>query len=405
MSHAGPRVHLAPSRARPLEGRHPWLFSGAVARVEGRPSDGEPVEVRAADGALVGRGLFNAESQIRVRLYSWGPDAAPLDAGFWRSRVEAAVAAREPHGLLAPEGACRVVFSEADGLSGLTADRFSDWLAVQFTSRSLWAHRDLLLDALEASLARRGIEVRGMVLRTEKGILEQEGLELRDGPLRGAEPDGPVSYDENGLSWKVDLRTGQKTGAYLDQRDNRARVAPLARGLRVADVCCYTGGFTLPMLRAGAASVTGVDVSRSALELARENARRNGLSDEALDFQRHDAFRWLEGERQAGRSYEMIVLDPPRFARSSRGVRQALSGYGWLNEGAVRVLEPGGVLVTCSCTGRVTLSDLVQVLAGVEERTGRRIRITEARGQPADHPVAPTCPETSYLKCLVCRVE
>lgn len=376
-----------------------------MARVEGTPDEGEPVDVLTSDGALVGRGLFNAESQIRVRLYSWGDDAEPLDEAFWRARVDAAVGARAAHGLLDPGGASRVVFSEADGLSGLTADRFGAWLAVQFTSRALWAHRDRLLEALDAALARHGVGVRGVVLRTEKGILEQEGLELRDGPLRGDEPTGPVAYEENGLTWSVDLRTGQKTGAYLDQRENRARVAPLARGLSVADVCCYTGGFALPMLRQGARSVVGVDVSAAALELAHENARRNGLADERLRFVKSDAFRWLEGERQAGRAYDMIVLDPPRFARSSRGVRQALGGYGRLNELAVHVLQPGGTLVTCSCTGRVSLADFVQVIAGVEERTGRRIRVTEVRGQPADHPVAPTCPETAYLKCLVCHVE
>lgn len=400
-----PRVHLAPDRARPLVGRHPWVFSGAVARVEGRPDHGEPVDVVAADGSLVGRGLFNEASQIRVRLYSWGDDAERLEAAFWRTRIDAAVAARRARGLLAPGGACRVVFSESDGLSGLTADRFGAWLSVQFTSRALWAHREVLLDALDEALGRHGVAPKGVVLRTEKGILEQEGLELSDGPLRGDVPHEPVTYQENGLSWSVDLRTGQKTGAYLDQRDNRARVAPLARERRVADVCCYTGGFTLPMLREGARSVVGVDVSAGALELAEANAERNGLAGPRLRFEKSDAFRWLEGEQRAGRAYDMIVLDPPRFARSTRGVRQALAGYGRLNELAVRVLGPGGTLVTCSCTGRVSLSDFVQVLAGVEERTGRRIRIDEVRGQPSDHPVSPTCPETAYLKCLVCSVE
>jgi 23S rRNA (cytosine1962-C5)-methyltransferase len=398
-----PRVFLAPGRERPFEGRHPWVFSGSVGRVEGAPADGDAVELLAHDGRFVGRGLFNARSQIRVRLYSWTPGVA-LDDAFWASRVREAVSVRRELGLLDPAGGSRVVFSEADGLSGLTVDRYGRWLAVQFTSLALWARREPLLDALAAALDRQpGIE--GMVLRTEKGILEEEGLELSDGPLRGADPTGPVEIVENGIRYAVELRTGQKTGAYLDQRENHARAAALAPGRTVADVCCYTGGFTLPMLAAGAASVVGVDVSATALELARDNARRNGLDGERVRWVTSDAFEFLRGEVDGGRRYDMIVLDPPRFARSSRGVPQALRGYSGLNELAVEALVPGGLLVTCSCTGRVSRAQFLAVLGGVEERTGRRIRVLESRGQPADHPVSPTCPETAYLKCLVCRVD
>jgi 23S rRNA (cytosine1962-C5)-methyltransferase len=228
---------------------------------------------------------------------------------------------------------------------------------------------------------------------------------VADGTLRGEEPSGPVEIVENGLRFHVDLSTGQKTGTYLDQRDNRARAASLARGRHVADVFCYTGGFTLPLLAAGARSVVGVDVSVHALELASANLALNGLDDGRARLVASDAFRWLEGEREAGRRYDLVVLDPPRFARSARGVPQALRGYARLNELAVHALVPGGLLVTCSCTGRVTREQLVGVLGAVEERTGRRMRILESRGQPPDHPVSPTCPETAYLKCLVCHVE
>jgi 23S rRNA (cytosine1962-C5)-methyltransferase len=400
-----PRIYLAKERARALQGRHPWVFSGSVARVTREPAHGETVEVVTHDGHFVARGLFNAHSQIRVRLYTWSEQDAELDGDFWTRRINEAVSARAALGFLKPDEACRLVFSEADGLSGLTVDRYGAWLSVQFTSRALWAHREVLLDALDAALSGHDLHVLGSVLRTEKGILEQEGLDVSDGPLRGVPPPGPVPYLENGLVFSADLRTGQKTGAYLDQRENRARAAILARNRRVADVCCYAGGFTLPMLAAGARSVTAVDVSEGALEMARANAERNGLDDGRVRFEASDAFRWLEREAEAFRTYDMVVLDPPRFARSSRGVPQALKGYGRLNELAVRVLEPGGTLVTCSCTGRVGRDQFVQVLAGVEERTGRRIRILASHGQPADHPVSPTCPETAYLECLVCRVE
>lgn len=398
---------LARGRDRPARGRHPWVFSGAVETTPADLAPADEVEVRAADGSFVAVGLYNPASQIRVRLYAWRSDER-LDETFWRARVFEAVEHRAALGLLDPNGACRLVFSEGDGLSGLTVDRYGRVLAVQFTSLALWHRRDVLLQALRDALAPHG-GVDGAVLRTEKGILEEEGLEVADQPLFGTIPDAPLEIVENGLRFGVDLRTGQKTGAYLDQRDNRQFVAPLGVGRRVADVCCYTGGFALRLLAAGAKSVSGVDVSAGALERARDNAVRNDLGPALADgrwtLERGDAFKWLEARRDAGDRFGMIVVDPPRFARSTRGVPQALRGYSSLNELAVECLEPGGVLVTCSCTGRVSRDQFVGVLAGVEERTGRRIRLLASRGQPPDHPVSPTCPETAYLKCLVARVD
>ena len=399
MTGALPQVVLAPGRDRPARGRHPWVFSGAISRVEGEPRDGDEVDVVAADGTFVARGLYNAQSQIRVRLYTW--DAAErIDERFFAERIDRALAVRRSLGLMAPEGGCRLIFSEGDGLSGLVVDRYRDLLSVQLTSLALATRRDLLLDLLEERL-----RPRGFLLRTEKGVLEEEGLEARDGVLRGEAPEEPLPVVENGLSFLVDLRTGQKTGYFLDQRDNRVAVAALAGGRRVADVFCYTGGFTLPCLRAGAASVVGVDVSAHALELAAANARANGLDDGRVHFEASDAFKWLEARAAAGERFDMVILDPPRFARSSRGVSGALRGYRRLNELAVRCLVPGGVLVTCSCTGRVSREQFTGVLADVETLTGRRIRIVESRGQAGDHPVSPTCPETAYLKCVVCDVE
>jgi 23S rRNA (cytosine1962-C5)-methyltransferase len=395
-----PRVLLEPARERPLLGRHPWVFSGAVRRVEGRPEDGGEVVVLASDGSFVARGLYNSRSQIRVRLYSW-TEEEPLDTDFFRRRLAEAVAQRARMGLLDGErSACRLVFSEGDGLSGLVVDRYAGWLAVQLTSFALAKRMDVLLDALHAELAPRGV-----YLRTEKGILEEEGLELSDGLLRGEEPEDVIPVDESGTTYLVDLRIGQKTGFFLDHRLNRARAASFAEGRRVADLFCYTGGFTLPLLRGGASSVVGVDMSAPALELARKNLNANRLDDGRGTFVRSDVFRWLESSADAGDRFDMIVLDPPRFARSGRGVAQALKGYAGLNELAVRCLVPGGILVTCSCTGRVSRDAFVSVLGAVEARTGRRIRILESRGQPADHPVSPTCPETEYLKCLICSVE
>jgi 23S rRNA (cytosine1962-C5)-methyltransferase len=391
------RVHLAPGRDGPVRGGHPWLFSGAVASVSGNPEDGDEVEVLGADGSFVARGLYNSRSQIRVRLYAWEPVA--LDDAWFARRIADAVRLRtDVLGLGDTEGACRLVFSEGDGLSGLTADRYGSWLSVQLTSLALARRGDALVDALCAAAPCAGV-----VVRTEKGVLQEEGLELRDGVLRGTLPDEPVTVREGALVFEVDLRTGQKTGFYLDQRENRARAAAYAPGRTVADVCCYSGGFGVALAAAGAERVVGVDTSRGALELARRNADRNGVAGR-IDLVRADAFGWLEAEGAAGRRYGMIVLDPPRFARTRRGVPQAIRAYERLNALALRCLEADGVLVTCSCSGRVTMGDFARAVAAAAVAAGRRVQVLERGGQAADHPVATTCPESEYLKCLVCRV-
>lgn len=392
-----PRVVLASGREPPLAGGHPWVFSGAIAATQGTPEDGSEVDVLASDGSFVARGLYNGRSQIRVRLYSWSD--VDLDEGFFSDRIAEAVRLREDVlGLGDGAGACRLVFSEGDGLSGLTVDRYGSHLSVQFTSLALALRRDALVEAL---LAHTG--ARSVVLRTEKGILEEEGLELRDGPLAGAVPEQPIEIVDAGLRFAVDLRTGHKTGFYLDQRDNRLRAAAYARGRTVADVCCYTGGFSIAVAAAGAAAVTGVDASESALALAGQNAERNGVAGRTT-FVRADAFRWLEAQAAEGRRYGMVVLDPPRFARTRKGVRQALRAYERLNRLALAVLEQGGILVTCSCSGRVSADDFLSAVGRAAGAEGRAVRILEKRGQAADHPVSATCPETSYLKCLVCAV-
>jgi 23S rRNA (cytosine1962-C5)-methyltransferase len=396
---ARPRVVLAPGRDGPIVARHPWVFSGAIARVEGEPQIGTEVEVVDSGGTTIARGLWNPDSQIRVRCYAWNRFQR-VDDALLTVRVGAAIALRERLGLMDPLGACRVIFSEGDGLSGLVVDRFGEYASVQFTSAALWAHRETIVAALRTHL-----KPRGMVLRTEKGILEEEGLEISDGPFDGELPDGPVEIRENGFWYSVDLRTGQKTGYYLDQRDNRARAERYAGGRRVADICSYSGGFSLPMLRAGATSLTMVDISASALELAERNLHRNDLLDDRVEIVKADAPKWMAEAFEEGRRYEMVVLDPPRFARSSRGVKGALKGYANWNEAAVRLIEPNGILMTHSCTGRVSREAFLQTLSEVERRTGRRVRVLEMHGQPADHPVAPTCPETEYLKCVVCTVE
>jgi 23S rRNA (cytosine1962-C5)-methyltransferase len=362
--------------------------------VEGEPADGDEVDLYSHGGNFVARGLYNSRSKIRVRLYTWSPDTR-LDGDFFRRRIGAAVHLRDHVLGLAGSGrACRLIFSEGDGLSGCTVDQYDRWLVVQFTSLGLALRRQLVAELLVERLHPEGI-----YLRTERGIGQLEGLELQDGPLWGAMPPGPIMVEETGLRLLVNIAEGQKTGFYLDQRDNRQAVARLARGRRMLDAFCYTGGFGLHAARAGAAAVTGVDVSEPALELARENARLNGLGN--CTFVRGEVFEHLRALREAGEKFGLIVLDPSKFARSRNALDDALRGYRRLQTLALHVLEPDGILVTCCCSGLITMNMVEELLAQLAAEERRDIQILERRGQAPDHPVAASCPESSYLKCLI----
>jgi 23S rRNA (cytosine1962-C5)-methyltransferase len=291
------------------------------------------------------------------------------------------------------------VSSEGDGLSGLTVDRYDGWLVVQFTSLALYERREALIRLL---MEKTGAA--GALARAERGISEQEGLHLSDGPLAGTLPEAeaPAEVVEHGLTYLVDVRAGQKTGFYLDQRDNRRAVAGYCRGRRVLDLFCYTGGFALNALRHGDASSTlGIDSSATAIELARRNAVANHLGK--ARFEAADVFDTLETLRARDERFGVVICDPPKFARTARGVEDALKGYLRLGRAALDVLEPDGVLVACSCSGLVDRSLFADVIGQVAELSGRPIQILEQRGQAADHPVSASCLETEYLKCFICR--
>jgi 23S rRNA (cytosine1962-C5)-methyltransferase len=390
------RVVLLPRRARPFYGRHPWVYAGAVAAVEGDPADGDEVDVVSHTGNFVARGLFNGHSKIRVRLYTWEP-GTDLDRAFFRDRLEGALRLRTLLGLDGPGRGCRLVFSEADGLSGLTVDRYDRWLAVQFTGLGLARRRELLIELLTELVRPEGI-----YLRTERGVGQLEGLELQDGLIWGQAPPGPVRIDEGGVGFLVNLAEGQKTGFYLDQRDNRQAVARLAAGRRILDAFCYTGGFGLHAARAGARAVLGVDQSEAALALARQNAQLNGLENVA--FVRGDVFDQLDALVARGERFGLVVLDPPKFARARHAVEEALRGYRRLQGLALRLLEADGVLVTCCCSGLITLDMLEGLLAQLAVEARRDVQVLEQRGPAPDHPVAVTCLESHYLKCLIARV-
>lgn len=388
---------LKPKRARPFFGRHPWVLDSAVLRLEGEPAEGDVVDLATHDGKFVARGLWNPASRIRVRLYAFDP-ATRLDAGFWRSRLESAVALRRSLGLDDRAGAARLVNSEGDDLSGLIVDRYGEHLAVQVTAAALVPRLESICDALESLVAPRGILLRG----AERGLSKLEGLHLPDRLMRGAAPTGPIFVEERGLRFGVDLAEGQKTGYYLDQRDNRHAAAAYARGRRVLDMFCYSGGFAAACAAAGARSVLAVDSSVKATALAKANADLNGAAN--VTVEKADAFDRLDALSAAGERFGMVILDPPKFARSRASLDDALRAYHRINRVAVDLLEPGGILVTCSCSGSVSRDDFLQMLAGVAQRSGRPLQLLECRGAAPDHPVSVSCLEGEYLKCIIARV-
>lgn len=393
------KVVIKPRRARPFFARHPWVFVTSIGRVEGEPQPGDEVEVVSNEGQFIGHGLFNPKSAIRVRLFRW--EREPIDDAFFLKALNEAISLRrDVLRLDQPSSGYRLVSSEADGLSGLTIDRYDRWLVAQFTSLALYNRRDTILKMLKDLT---GVE--GILARSERVSAEQEGIPHPLEHVVGTLPVAPVEIVEHGLTYWVDLKAGQKTGFFLDQRDNRLAAAGYCRDRKVLDLYCYTGGFALNALKnGGARSVVAVESSAIAVEVARHHAEINGLDASRITFEASDAHAALETFRTAGEKFEVVICDPPKFARSPKGVEDALKGYLRLNRAALDVLEPGGVLVTCSCSGLVDRGLFADILGQVAELSGRRIQFLEQRGQAPDHPVSASCLETDYLKCFICRV-
>ena len=296
-----------------------------------------------------------------------------------------------------PDSAERLVFSESDLISGMIVDRYADCLGVQFTAGGLLRWRTEIMDHLKEITGARAVMV-----KVDAKTAKHEGIEAIEGWHGGTELTEPVTYHQNGLKLTVDLRHGQKTGGYLDQRINQEIAAGYFVGKRVLDMCCYHGGFGLVAAARGAASVLGVDTSKAAIEVAEKLAADNGL--ENVSFANGDCFDWLSDAVQRGETFDAVVLDPPRFAGSRHQVDQAIRAYRRLNSSAIDLLPPGGILVTCSCSGRVSRPDFLNMLMDVGRRRRRDLVMLENRGPAPDHPVAISCPESNYLKCVIAEV-
>jgi 23S rRNA (cytosine1962-C5)-methyltransferase len=389
-----PNVFLHPRRSGAAIGRHPWVFSGAIERVEGEPSDGAEVAVfGGTDGRFIGYGFHNSKSDIRVRLFSWNKDVR-LDRDFFASAIDRAIRLRRSLGLLAPDGASRLIFSESDGISGLVVDRYLDVLVLQVTSLGVQARLTEIVEILKGSLSPKSI-----LVRSSKDLASKEGFTSEDRVLWGSNVNESLVVEEGGISFEIDLSSGQKTGFYLDQRLNRRAAADFAKGKRVLDLYCNQGGFGLHALKAGAEWACGVDSSKDAIEAAQRNAKRNGLN---LETAQSDVFEFLKSRSKE--QFSMVVVDPPRFVASHDSKERALRKYYKLNTEVLSVLSPEGIFVSCSCSGRVTQEEWISLLSSVAARSKRAMQILEIRGASPDHPVNAHCPETQYLKCVIARV-
>ena len=390
-----PKLTLKPGRERSLLRRHPWVFSGAIGKVQGSPSSGATVEVRAADGAFLAWAAFSPASQIRARVWSFDEAEVPGPKLF-TNKIEAALALRRA--AIPPEttDALRLVHAESDGIPGLIADRYADVLVVQILSAGCERWREPLIGILrDISGCARVYE------RSDTDARELEGLAPRSGAVSGAEPDGPIRILEHGIKYEVDVVSGQKTGFYLDQRDNRARVGLLAAGREVLNGFCYTGGFSLSALSRGARSVLSVDSSAPALELARRNLALNGLEAGRSDWLEADVFGALRKLRDEGRQFDLVVLDPPKFAPTPKDAARAARGYKDINLNALKLLRPGGLLATFSCSGGVSPELFQKIVAGAAADAGASLLLRERFSAAPDHPVRVEFPEGEYLKGLL----
>ncbi len=397
------RLFLAPGRERSVLRGHPWLFSRAIARVEGEPRPGEVVAVHAADGRFLAWGDFSPASQIRVRLHS--RHSTPPDAAFWEARLRRAIGARAALPTEGRTDALRLVNAESDGLPGLIVDRYGEIIVLQFLTAGMEGRRALIAELLLALL-----EPTTLYERSDVEVRRRERLPLRKGVLHGAEPPARVEVWENGLRFLVDVVSGHKTGFYLDQRENRALLRRWMRARRASggggkllNVFAYTGGFSLYGLEGGATEVVEVDSSAEALALGAEIRQLNGWSEAPVEARQADAFEALRQLRREGRRFDLIVLDPPKFAFTRRDVQRAARGYKDINLQALHLLEPGGLLFTFSCSGAIEADLFRKIVFGAAVDAGREVQVVAQLRQGADHPVAITFPEGEYLKGLLCR--
>jgi len=388
-------ARLKAGREKSLRHRHPWVYSGAIDRITGSPAPGDIVDVIDSRGEFLGRGYCNPKSRLTVRMLT--RDDTTIDDAFWSLRVQAAVSRRDELLADGTTTACRLVHAEADFLPGLIVDRYGEVVVVQFLTAGVDRVRGAIVDAIVSA-----VRPAGVFERSDTSSRVTEGLKATSGVVFGAVP-SVVDVLENGLHFGVNVESGQKTGFYLDQRDNRAAIATIASGCRVLDAFCHTGAFAAYAAHAGARSVTLLDSSATSLAVARTNIEMNAPDGCETDFVMGDVGARLRQFRGEGRSFDLIVLDPPRFATNRHQLDNALRAYKDINRVALEVLSPGGQLATFSCSQAVDAASFTLAVAWAALDAGRELQIVRRFGQGVDHPILASFPESEYLKGMLCR--
>ena len=388
-------LYLKPGRERSLHRRHPWIFSGAVDHVTGDPSCGDTIRIHDSEDTYLATGSYSPMSQIRSRIWTW--DATRLiDSSFFQTILDQAIRMRGMVIDPSISDAVRLIHGESDHLPGVIIDQYAENLVIQVLSCGAERWRDSIVSILAE-------QIKPLMIyeRSDVDVRKLEGLATRKGSLWGTEPAEPIRISENGLIFLVDYKGGHKTGFYIDQRDNRQIVRSYAEGKDVLDCFCYSGGFTVSALAGGANSVTAVDSSGSAIELLKQNVQLNHLDQSNLSTINGDVFKVLRTMRDSRRTFDLIILDPPKFAPTSAQVSRATRAYKDINLLALKLLRPGGFLVTFSCSGGVSIELFQKIIAGAALDAGVYVKVIRMLSQASDHPIALNFPEGGYLKGII----
>ncbi|MGQ6474231.1 23S rRNA (cytosine(1962)-C(5))-methyltransferase RlmI [Serratia sp. IR-2025] len=392
------RLFLAKGREKSLLRRHPWVFSGAVQRVEGKALSGETIDILDSQGKWLARGAYSPESQIRARVWTFQQDEE-INIDFFIRRLQQAQSWRDWVAQRDGLDGYRLIAGESDGLPGITIDRFQNFLVLQLLSAGAEYQRPALLSALQHCYPECSIYD-----RSDVAVRKKEGLPLAQGPVLGDLPPELLPITEHGMKLLVDIQQGHKTGFYLDQRDSRLAARNYSAGRRVLNCFSYTGAFAVSALMGGCAQVISVDTSQAALDIARQNVELNKLDLNKAEFVRDDVFQLLRNYRAQGEKFDLIIMDPPKFVENKNQLASACRGYKDINMLALQLLDPGGILLSFSCSGLMPTDLFQKILADAAVDAGRDVQFIEQFRQAADHPVIATYPEGLYLKGFACRV-
>ncbi|WP_214072213.1 class I SAM-dependent rRNA methyltransferase [Mucilaginibacter sp. dw_454] len=391
-------VILKKGKEKAIHHRHPWVFSGAIEKVKGKPANGDIVRLVNAGGEFLAYGFYNDQSRVALRLLEWDENV-PVDEAWFRTKVGEAVAGRNDILSNGDTNTCRLIFSESDYLPGLIVDKYADHLAVQVLTSGIQNMMPVIIDEL-----RKLLNPKSIFDKSDASSRQHEGLDTDNVVLFGDNPPDSVAVKENGVIYNINIAEGQKSGFYCDQRDNRRIVAAHTKGKKVLDCFSYTGGFTLNALAGGAASVTSVDSSALAIETLKENISLNKLDATRHSAIQSDVNKQLRVFKEAGETFDIIILDPPKYAPSRSALERASRAYKDLNRIAMLLLNKGGLLATFSCSGAMDMETFKQVLAWAALDAGKQVQFIGQFCQPEDHPVRSSFPEGEYLKGLFCRV-